>query len=138
MRVVLDANVLVSALLSRAGAPAQLVERWLGGELELVVSETLLDEVARTLASPKLADRVEPALAQHYLAMLRGLAELVADPREPPPIRSEDPGDDYLVSLAAHERVRLVTGDAHLLALRGSIPVLTPRELLELIESRGP
>jgi putative PIN family toxin of toxin-antitoxin system len=134
VRVVLDANVLASALLSRVGAPAQLVERWLAGELELVVSATLLDEVARTPASPKLGPRIDPAVAERYVAMISELAEVVADTSEPPPVRSEDPGDDYLVGLAARERVRLVSGDAHLLALRSAIPVLTPRDLLDLIE----
>jgi predicted nucleic acid-binding protein len=42
VRAVLDPNILIAALLSPAGAPAQLVGRWLGGAFELVVSETLL------------------------------------------------------------------------------------------------
>jgi putative PIN family toxin of toxin-antitoxin system len=134
VRVVLDANVLVSALLSRTGAPARIVERWFAGEIELVVSETLLDEIRRTLRSPKLADRVDAAVRERYIATVSELAEVVADPPDPPPTRSVDPDDDYLIALAAHERVQLVTGDAHLLALRGAIPVLTSRELLELLE----
>jgi hypothetical protein len=39
VRAVLDPNVLIAALLSPTGAPAQLVGRWLGGEFELVVSD---------------------------------------------------------------------------------------------------
>lgn len=133
MRAVFDANVLVSAVLSRTGAPALLVERWLFGEFELVVSELLLAEVERTLPSPKLRTRVAPEIASGFLAILRELAENVADPPGVPPVRSRDPGDDYLVALAAAERVPLVSGDAHLLDLRAAIPVLAPREFLDTL-----
>ncbi|MEX2211267.1 MAG: putative toxin-antitoxin system toxin component, PIN family [Gaiellaceae bacterium] len=130
MRAVLDANVLVSALLSRSGAPARLAEQWLAGELEVVVCPALLAEVERTLAAPKLRGRVDPRDADRFVALLRELAEVVADPAEPPVVRSADPGDDYLIALAARERVALVSGDSHLLALRDQIPAFSPREFL--------
>ena len=50
MRAVLDVNVLIAALLSPTGAPAQIVSRWLGGEFELIVSGNLLAELERALA----------------------------------------------------------------------------------------
>ncbi len=46
-------------------------------------------------------------------------------------LRSEDPGDGYLLALAARERAPLVTGDAHLLALADRVPVFSPREFLD-------
>jgi putative PIN family toxin of toxin-antitoxin system len=130
LRAVLDANVLVSALLSRAGGPARLVEQWLSGELEIVVCPALLSEVERTLTAPKLRARVAPADAALFLTLLRELAELAGDPTEPPAARSADPDDDYLIALAERERVPLVSGDRHLLALRGRIPVFSPSEFL--------
>jgi len=61
VRAVLDPNVLVSALLSRSGAPAQIVARWLRGEFELVLSELLLAELGRALAlDPKVLLLDEP------------------------------------------------------------------------------
>lgn len=129
MRAVLDANVLVSALLSRTGSPARLVEHWLSGELEIVVCPTLLDEVERTLAAPKLR-AVDPSDATRFVSLLRDLAEVVDDPAAEPTVRSDDPDDDYLIALAERERVPLVSGDGHLLALRGRIPVSSPREFL--------
>jgi putative PIN family toxin of toxin-antitoxin system len=136
VRVVLDANVLVSALISRAGAPAQLVAFWLGGEFELVLSEALLAEIERTLAYPKIKERVAPAEAERFVRMLRALAEVVSDPEAPPPIRSADPGDDYLLALAARESVPLISGDAHLLVLGDRLPVMSPRQFLEQLERR--
>ena len=136
MRVVLDANVWVSALLSRVGAPARLVERWLEGELEAIVCPRLLAELERTLRSPKLRQRVAEEDAGEFVALVRDLAEVVPDPTDPPPTRSKDPDDDYLIALAASERVQIVSGDAHLLALGGTVPVISPREALDRLDLR--
>jgi uncharacterized protein len=134
VRVLLDANVLVSALLSRSGPPARLVALWLDAAFELVVCPALLAEVERSLAHPKVRPRVEPADAERFAQLLREGAELVADPEGPPPLRSLDPEDDYLLALAAREQVALISGDEHLLALRDRAPVLTPREFLDELE----
>lgn len=134
MRFVLDVNVFISALLSRTGAPARLLERWLEGELELVVCEKLLEELERALRSPKLSNRVAERDTRDFLALVRDLGELVPDPTDPPPIRSQDPNDDYLIALAAREHVRLVSGDSHLLALSEAIPVSSPRAALNLLD----
>ena len=131
MRVVLDANVLVSAALSRSGVPARLLTAALEAEIELVACPALLDETARALASPKLRRRVEPADAERLLDLVRELADVVPDPEGPAPIHSPDPADDYLLALAAREQVPLVSGDEHLLGLGGRAPVFSPRELLE-------
>ncbi len=131
MQAVLDANVLVSALLSSSGAPATLMERWLLGEFELVVSERLLDEVERTLARPKIRARIPADTASEFVSVLRNLADARVDPAATPAVRSRDPADDYLIALAAEETATLVSGDAHLLDLRKEIPVLSPREFLD-------
>jgi putative PIN family toxin of toxin-antitoxin system len=133
LRFVLDVNVLISGLLSGIGAPARLLERWLEGELELVVCEKLLDELERALRTPKLRRRVAQENARDFVALIRDLAELVPDPADPPPIRSQDPGDDYLIALAAREHARLVSGDAHLLGLSEALPVFSPRAALDLL-----
>lgn len=134
MRAVLDANVLVSALISRVGAPARLVELWLEGEVELVVCESLLDEVQRTLNQPKIRSRVASEDATRFVRLLRELGEVVANPDGPPPLHSDDPGDDYLLALAARERTPLVSGDAHVLALSDKLPISSPRAFLEQLE----
>ena len=133
MRAVLDANVLVSAVLSRTGAPALLVERCALGDFDLVASELLLGEVERTLRSPKICSRIKAALVDEYVAWLREFADVEPDVEEPPPVRSADPGDDYLITLAAAQRATLVSGGQHLLSLRPLIPVRSPREFLEAL-----
>jgi putative PIN family toxin of toxin-antitoxin system len=129
VRAVLDPNILVAALLSRSGTPARIISRWLGGEFELVVSETLLAELDRALAYPKLRDRVSADEAGAFVELLRRGALLATDPAEPP-LRSADPGDDYLLALAENARAVLVSGDRHLLALADELPIQTARSFL--------
>lgn len=130
MRAILDPNVIISALLSRDGTPARLFRAWLEGRFDLIVSPLLLEELARALAYPKLAERISAEESAAMIEWLRREAILVDDPAESPTSRSEDPGDDYLLALAEAERAALVSGDRHLLALSSELPVLTAREFL--------
>ena len=132
MRAVLDPNVLIASLLSRSGAPAQIVSRWLAGEFEFVVSEALLAELARALAYSKIRKRVAEDEARAFVELLREAVRLAGDP-EGPARRSADPGDDYLLALAQTERAVLVSGDQHLLALAGELPILPPRAFLDAL-----
>ena len=131
MRVLLDANVLISALLSRSGVPARVVGLWLEGAFELIVCPALLAETKRALAGPKVRARIARADAERLIELVAELAEVVPDPEGPGAVRSSDRGDDYLLALAARENVPLVSGDEHLLVLRDRAPVFSPREFLE-------
>jgi uncharacterized protein len=130
VRAVLDPNILIAALLSPSGAPATVIRRWLAGAFELVVSEALLAELERALAYPKLRRRIPAEAATEFVFLLRSAAVLAPDP-EVGPYRSADPGDDYLLALAAHERAVLVSGDQHLLVLAEDLPIQTVREFLD-------
>jgi len=133
VRAVLDPNVLIASLLSRSGAPAQIVSRWLAGEFELVVSEALLAELARALAYPKIRERIAEDEASAFVELLRQTVRLAPD-LEAPARRSADPDDDYLLALAQAKRAVLVSGDQHLLALASELPILTPRAFLETLD----
>ena len=65
------------------------------------------------------------------MGWLRESTTIAEDPEEPPPVRSADPGDGYLIALAAARRSILVSGDRHLLDLAGRIPVLDPKRFRE-------
>ena len=132
MRAVLDPNVLIASVLSRSGAPALIVSRWLAGEFELVVSDALLAELGRALAYPKIRERIVEDEALAFVELPRQTARPASDP-EAPVRRSSDPGDDYLLALAESERAVLVSGDQHLLALAGELPVFTPRAFLDTL-----
>jgi uncharacterized protein len=132
VRAVLDPNVLIASLPSRDGAPARLVSKWLSGAFELIMSESLLEELERALTYPKLRDRVATGDAIEFVALLRHTALLASDPSAVAP-RSADPDDDYLLALAEQEQAILVSGDRHLLALADRFPVVTARAFLETL-----
>ena len=133
VRAILDANVLISAILSPRGSPARLLLAWQAGAFELVVSPKLMAELKRALAYPKLARLIPPADADTFVAWIAHSAVLAADPGIAP-IRSADPDDDYLLALATTERAVLVSGDGHLTVLADRLPVRTPADFLASLE----
>jgi len=84
----------------------------------------------------KLSDRITTDESRELIELLGHEGEVHEDPTEPPPVRSPDPGDDYLIALAAAADALLVSGDRHLLGLGGDIPVYNPARFLELVEGR--
>jgi len=132
LRAVLDPNVLIAALLSPDGTPAQLLRRWIAGDFDLVISEDLISEFERACAYPKIRTRVPELATNQITSVLRASATLIDDPRDPPK-RSSDRGDDYLVALAEAASAALVSGDEHLIRLASSLPVYSPRQFADLL-----
>ena len=135
-RVVLDPNVLISALLSPSGASARLLVELHAGAFEVVTSPLLLKELANVLRREKFRRYVTEEEAEAFVALIQRESIVLHDPEPPTARLSEDPGDEYLIALAGAARVEaLVSGDPHLLRLRGSIPVKSPREFLTSLEA---
>lgn len=136
LRVVADANVLISAALARSpNAPSVLIlDAALDSRLELITSPLLLREIASVLGRPRLRKYLTTDEALRFVADLAGQTTLLADQPPPHPTICRDPKDDYLVALAtAHHANALVTGDDDLLAIdptQLAIEILTPRQLV--------
>lgn len=113
-RLVLDTNVLVSALLFRSETSA-LFDAWCGGRFRLAVSEPILDEYARVLEYPKFR-----LSEQKASAIMKQLVLPYCDRFRPTdqPRFCSDPDDDKFIhcALAAHAD-SLVSGDRAVLAL---------------------
>ncbi len=134
VRAVVDVNVLISAVLSARGQPAEILRSHRNGQFELIVSDMLIDELARALAYPKIRKRIPTESAAAFIGWLRDHGTFAEDPVSPPAFRSPDPDDDYLLALAIGQRAFLVTGDQHLLGLCGDLPILTPAEFVAQLE----
>ena len=118
MRLVIDTNVLVSALLSGTSLPAHLIEFWREGGFDLLTSAEQLDELMRVTRYPKIRARLAPALAGRLIYELRAVALVMAN--LPTVVVCSDPFDDYLLATAQVGAADyLVTGDKRdLLTLR--------------------
>ncbi len=117
MRVVLDTNILVSALIAPAGKPAAIYNAWVKGKFTLLTCAAHLDELLATLEKPHVAELVKPYQAGRLLNQIKRLAEEASS--LPTVNRSPDPSDDFLLALyEAGNADYLVTGDkSGLLAL---------------------
>jgi len=127
-RVVLDTNVVLSALVFGKGTTARLRAAWQGGHFLPLVSTATAQELVRVLAYPKF--RLDAQEQQELLADYLPYAEAVRIPQPPPTVPlCRDPFDMPFLHLAAAGRAdALVTGDADLLTLArvGRCPIMTP------------
>jgi putative PIN family toxin of toxin-antitoxin system len=129
-RAVLDPGVLVSALITPAGASAKLLSEMPVGGFDLVVSPLLLEELEGVLRRDKFRRYADLDAVGDYIDLLRREAVLAADPEGPPPLRSADPDDDYLIALAKSANAILISGDRHLLDLADQAPICSPADFL--------
>lgn len=139
MRVVLDTNILIGALITKGTPPDSLYQAWLRDEFELVTSLAQLSELARVLARPRLRRFVD---ADEAAAIVENIgARAVVLRRLPLVDLSTDPDDNPILAAAiAGKAELLVTGDKkHLLSLGvvEGIPVVTAREALSRVAKAG-
>lgn len=118
MRVVLDTNILLSALMVRGTPPDRLYEEWRHGRFELVSTDRQIEELRQVVRRPFFQVRLKASEVGRMVNDLRRLAVMIDT--LPSVSRSSDPADDYLLALCEAARADyLVTGDkSHLLALK--------------------
>ncbi len=110
MRLVIDTNILVSALLAATSLPAHLITLWHEGRFDLLTSAEQLDELMRVTRYPKIRARITPSLAGRFINELREIAVWVGN--LPAVDVCPDPDDNYLLALSAAGAADfLVTGD---------------------------
>ena len=136
MRIVLDTNVLVSALITKGTPPDLLYQAWDAGSFQLVTSSAQLDDVERVFAYKKLRPYITRDEAEALLETIIAAAFVVA--RLPVIDSSPDPDDNVILATAIVGKVDLlVTGDkSGLLELKAvhGIPIVTPKEALRRIQ----
>ncbi|MEI8028976.1 MAG: putative toxin-antitoxin system toxin component, PIN family, partial [Comamonadaceae bacterium] len=112
MRVILDTNVLLGALISPYGAPDVIYRAWRATKFDLVTSTAQLEELRRVSRYPKLkailpAHRIGTMVNNMQRALVLGSL-----PPLPDGMDLNDPNDVFLLSMAlASEADYLVTGD---------------------------
>jgi putative PIN family toxin of toxin-antitoxin system len=138
LRAVLDANVMISALIQPKGASGQIVASLLEeSSFELIVSPAILAEVRRALSYPKVRRYIRAS--DEDLALWVVSLELITQPVEGN-LRvnavAEDPDDNKYIEAAVEGLAQfIVTGDRHLLSLKSyqDIRIVTPRAFLDLL-----
>ena len=137
MRVVLDTNILIGAVITKGTPPDRLYQAWMRGEINLITSTAQMAEVAAVLARPRLEKFLSTDEAETLVENI-GTRALILD--EPPSVNlSPDPKDNPILAAAiAGKADVIVSGDKkHMLALGEveGIPVVTAREALERLSN---
>lgn len=140
VRALLDANLLISYLLSpdSASATTRVVEGAFTGAYRLVVPEGVIAELrGKTSTKPWLAAHITPDECERLVRVLTTVAEVVPEIGEPLPEVGRGRKDDYLFAHAVVGRVDfLVSGDKGVQAVGriGDVRVVSPAGFLGAIE----
>lgn len=139
MRVVLDANIYVSALISDKGNPAKIVSRWLNGEFEILLSQAIIDEILRVTTYGRI-QRKYAKVRENRLEFVELLTEqsVWVEPLQKLAVVPDDESDNrYLECAEAGGAQYIVTGDKHLLELGSyqGILIITPAAFVALLET---
>lgn len=131
MRVILDTNVLLGALISPHGPPDAIYRAWRAARFELVTSRAQLDELRRASRYPKLKTILPAHRVGTMVNNMQQAIVLHTLPPLPQDIETSDPNDAFLLAMAlAGEADYLVTGDRRAGLLQrghvGRTRILTP------------
>ena len=136
MRVVLDTNVFLSAVLF-GGKPQQVLDAAFSGRVRIFVSEALVAELDGVLRRPKFG--LTTQFIQAIISEMTSLAEWVA-PRRHVQVVDDDPTDNQVIDCAIEAGAHyIVSGDAHLLRLAKfeNTPILDVDGFLRLMEEHS-
>lgn len=141
MRVLLDANILISYLLAdEDSAIVSIVRAGVLGQFTLLLPEELLEEIARKAPNkPYLVGKISPESIAQLAAILTDVAETIPRITDMIPAVTRDPKDDYLLAYSLVGQADfLVTGDRDLLALGqvGDTKIIAVREFWDLFNRR--
>ena len=109
LRVVLDTNIFISALITRSSPSGRIYADWRRRKFELVTSALQIAELKRVSHYAKIASRIPPNLFGEVLNIM-GQAQFVG--KIPRKHTCDDPDDAYLLNLADVSQADfLITGD---------------------------
>jgi uncharacterized protein len=137
LRVVLDTNVLISALIFPGGTPELVYRLAIEERIQLISSRPLLAELGSVLES-KFG--WVPASVEQAVAQLTRIATLVEPTTTIVEITADAADNRVLEAATAGVAAVIVSGDRHLLALetwRG-VPIQTPADFLQSLPPTPP
>jgi uncharacterized protein len=131
--VILDTNVVVSALLNDEGREATVVDLAVTGAVRLFASDDILSEYEETLSQPKFP--LDPDRIKKALASLRAVAVMV-EPTERLSVSPDEPDNRFLECAEAAKANFLVTGNKrHFPAEWKGTRIVNAREFLDAIDT---
>ena len=134
IKVVLDTNVLVSALIKR-GKPRALIFEVVKGNAQLILSKGILEELAEVTANDKIRKYAKEEDVEKFLQIIKDAADMVSIKSRFTVVKN-DPTDDLFLRTAYDGQADyIISGDKHLLSLKEfrGIKILTVDQALKLL-----
>ena len=134
MLVVLDTNILLSALRAERSPPAVIVDAWAAGRFGLATSLAQITEFKRAARYPKLRPYLPRGAVGRLVNGLRSAEVLFK--RLPGGVDAPDPNDAHLIATAIMASADfLVTGDKALLSMKriGVTPITTAQRFAAML-----
>jgi putative PIN family toxin of toxin-antitoxin system len=135
IRVVLDTNQFVSALLKPDSKPDSIMQLVKEEKVLLLMSDPICDEILRVLAYPKIRKRlsVSDAELQYFFELLRSVAIMTPSALNLPPLAADPDDTKYLVCAVEGRADFIISGDHHLtdLVIYRGIRIVTPADFIQ-------
>jgi putative PIN family toxin of toxin-antitoxin system len=142
-RVVLDTNLVVSAILSPEGKPARILKMAFDGKFDIALSSAMLEEITLVLNYQKIRklltkrgirlEEIKDVLRKIVRMALMTPGKLDID------LIDRDPSDNMVLACAVEGRADfVVSGDRHLTDIVSfeGVSIVNPDTFLKLIEGR--
>jgi putative PIN family toxin of toxin-antitoxin system len=131
-RVVLDSNVIISAILF-GGHPRAVLELAIRGDIELLLSIAILDEVRDVLMRPKFGLSAEQVI--RIIDELHAISKVI-NPSITINAVKNDPDDNMVLECAVEAKAEyIITGDSHLLEVVDyhGIKIIAPADFVAIL-----
>ncbi len=138
IRVVLDANQFVSAIIIPKSNPAKILDLVKEGKIKLVISLPILEEVKKVLLYPHIKKRHEhsPNRVDEFIEEWKSVSEVTQGKLNIEAIKNDPTDDKYLECAVEGEVDYIISGDHHLTDLKfyQRVSIVSPAIFLKIIE----
>lgn len=137
IRIVLDTNLFVSALLKSGSNPDRIIQLVRDEKVLLLISDPICDEISRVLAYPKIRMRLAASDEElgNFVQLLGTVAIKTPGTLNLPPLYADPDDTKYLICAVEGHADFIVSGDHHLtdLVMYRGIRIVTPTDFLQTI-----
>jgi uncharacterized protein len=139
IRIVLDTNLFVSALLKSGSHPDRIIQLVRDEKVLLLISDSIRDEISRVLAYPKIRKRLTLSDEEliTFVKLLDTVAIITPGTLNLPRLDADPDDTKYLVCAVEGHADFIVSGDHHLsdLVVYRGIRIVTPADFLQIVSS---
>ncbi len=136
IRIVLDTNLFISALLKPDSNPDKIINLVREEKVLLLISDDICDEISRVLFYPKIRKRLVASDEEllNFVRLFRTVAIRTPGILEIPPLVADPDDTKYLICAIEGRADFIVSGDYHLtdLVIFQGVPIVTAAEFLQL------